>query len=182
MRKFNVFSALVVPYPGETFEWVVNANEIASGDTVTVSSSAWPLTFPSYTVQPGHPATATASNKPGAKGNFACSPPANNVTTQTIVVASQAPVSICNNVVVMPGDYFIWENTNPKPVLIKPDDANPDFWPLSSQEHMIAANGYAATLIPTDATVNSYTLIVTMEGTAVCTQTAQPKLIVGSGK
>jgi hypothetical protein len=182
MRKFNVFSELVVPYPGEVFEWVVFANEITPGNTVTVSSTAWPLTAPSYPVQPGHPVAATVANTPGAQGTFACSPPANNVTTQTIVVASQPPISICNNVNVIPGDYFIWENTNTKPVLIKPDEANTNFWPLPSQEHVVPANGYTAVLIPTDATENSYSLVITMEGAAVCPDNAQPKIIIGSGK
>jgi hypothetical protein len=180
-RQFNVFSEIVVPYPGETFEWVVNAAEIPSGNSVTVSSSDWPLALPSYTVAPGQGTSATAKGS-GSASTFACSPAATNVSTQNIVLASQAPISICSNVNVLPGDYFIWENNTPKPVLIAPDTNNSNFWPLESGQHEVPPNGWLAVMVPTEAEDGEYALTVSTEGAGVCPQAGQPKIIIDPGK
>jgi hypothetical protein len=180
MRQFNVFSELVVPYPGETFEWVMNP---AEGSTVTLSPSngSWPLANPSYTVNAGTPTSATASGEANSQGDFQCSPAAPGVTTQKIIVAAQAPIPVCEDVVVVAGDYFIWQNDTANAVSITPDPGNSNFWPLPSQEHEVPANGHLALQIPTDAEEAEYTLVVTSEGGgAVCPEAAQPKIIVGS--
>jgi hypothetical protein len=180
-RQFNVFSEIVVPYPGETFLWVVNAAEIPSGNSVTVSSSDWPLANPSYTVEPGPGTSATAAST-GDPGTFECDPPAPNVSEQTIVLASQAPISICNNVEVLPGDYFIWENTTKKPVLIAPDPGNKNYWPLEGAQHEVPPNGWLSLLVSTEAEDGEYTLVVSTEGAGACPQATQPKIIIETGK
>ena len=183
MRTFNVFSELVVPYPGETFAWVVNQAEIPTGQTsITVSSSDWPLTESSYVVVPGPGTPATAEDEPGIEATFACDPPAPNVDTQTLALAAEAPISVCSDVNVVPGDYFIWENTTAGPVTITPDDNNTNFWPLPGQSHEVPANGWLALQIPDDADDGEYTLVIATEnGGAVCPQAAQPKIIIQSG-
>ena len=179
MRSFNVFSDIVVAVPNETFTWVANENE---GSSIVVSSSNWGLALPSYTVPGAGSATATASGPPGTVGTFSCQPPAENVSTQTLVIASQGYISICDDVMVGPGDYFVWQNTTSEPVVISPDPANPDFWPLESQQHTVPPNGFLAVLVPADAVMNNeYPLVVAMEGGAgACDEATQPKIIIGS--
>ena len=183
MRQFNVFSELVVPYPGETFLWVVNQAEIPTGNTsITVESDDWPLTEASYVVTPGTGTQATADQDPGEEATFACTPPAPNVETQTLALAAQPPVSICVDVTVVPGDYFIWENTTNATLTITPDDNNDNYWPLPGQQHQVPANGWLALQIPEDAEDGNYTLVVAMEGGGTaCPELAQPKLIIQSG-
>jgi len=181
MRQFNVFSELVVPYPGETFLWVVNAAEIPSGSTsITVSPvTDWPLTETSYVVVPGPGTQATADTDPGDEATFACTPAAPNVTTQTIALAAQVPVSICSDVTVSAGEYFIWENTTSGTVTITPDDSNKGYWPLPGDQHQVPANGSLPLLVPEDAINGNYVLVVATEsGGAACPQAAQPKIIV----
>jgi hypothetical protein len=183
MRNINVFSELVVVWPGETFSWVVNSAEIPTGSSsIVVSSSDWPLPDPSYTVTPGTGVSVTVGKDPGEEGTFQCNPPAPNVETQRFLVAAQAPVSVCSNVTLIPGDYFLWENGSAEPVLISPDESNENFWPLPEQEHEVPAHGWLALQVPSDAQVGEYTLVVTSaNGGAVCPEAAQPKLIVQSG-
>jgi hypothetical protein len=185
MRQFNAYSEQIVLAPNETFEWVVNANQVTPPATsVTVSSDDWPLPDPSYEVIPGTPTQATANNTPNESGAFECSPPGANVSSHTIIIAAQNFVPVCTGVTADPGDYFIWQNGNAKPVLIISDPSNKDFWPLSGQGHVVGANGTTAVQIPEDADPypDGYVLKVTMEGSLICPQAAQPKLIVGSGK
>jgi hypothetical protein len=180
MRQVNVFSELVVPYPGETFLWVVNAAEIPAGSTsITVSSTDWGLTEASYVVVPGTGTPATADDEPGDAGTFSCAPPAPNVETQTLALAAQAPVSICSDVTVSAGEYFIWENATNETVTITPDDENENYWPLPGDQHEVPANGWLALMIPEDAKNGNYTLVVaTANGGAACPQAAQPKIVV----
>ena len=181
-RQFNVFSEIVVPYPNETFLWVVNAAEITEGDSITVSSSDWPLAVDSYTVEPGPGTSATAKGS-GSAGTFNCSPTdATNVSTQNIVLASQPPIAICSDVNVLPGQYFIWENNTSKPVLIEPDPDNSNFWPLEGGQHEVPPNGWLTVLVPTDADSGEYTLAVSTEGGGVCPQAGQPKIIIDPDK
>lgn len=182
MRSFNVFSELVVPYPGETFQWVVNQAEIPQGQTsVTVSSSQWCLQNPSYTVSPGS-GTQALANGSGA-GTFSCNPPAPEVQSQSIVLAAQTPIDICEDVAVEAGDYFIWQNDTNETVVITPDDTNAGYWPLPSQQHTVPPNDFLTLQIPQDANDGSFLLVIATEnGSEVCSQAAQPKLIVGSGK
>jgi hypothetical protein len=181
MRKFNVFSPLVVVAPNETFEWVLME---AEGTSVTMEPvTTWPLTAGEYIVEAGTPLAATAANQPNVEAAFTCEPLPNNVTSQKIVVASQGLIDVCQNVNVMPGDYFIWKNDTAKTVSIVPDGGNTNFWPLSSQDHEVPPNGWSAVQIPSTATLDqSYTLVVTFEGGAGCPQLAQPKIIVGSAR
>jgi hypothetical protein len=183
MRNINVFSELVVVWPTETFSWVVNSAEIPTGSSsIVVSSSDWPLPESSYTVTPEAGVTVTVGQDPGEQGTFQCNPPAPNVGTQRFLVASQVPVSVCNNVSVTPGDYFLWENSNAEPVVITPDESNENFWPLPDQEHEVPANGWLALQVPSDARDGDYTLVVTSaNGGAVCPEAAQPKIIIQSG-
>jgi hypothetical protein len=182
MRSFNVFSEMIVPYPGETFNWVANAAEVPSGSTITVSSSDWPLTESSYTVTPGTPTQATANNEPNAEGTFECSPAAPDVTTQNIVIAAVAPVDVCDDVAVIPGDYFIWQNDTSETVIITPDPGNENYWPLPGEQHEVPPSGYLTLQIPTNAAPGqSYDLVVaTAGGGAACPQAGQPKIIVGT--
>jgi hypothetical protein len=182
MRQFNVFSELVVPYPGETFEWVVNQAEIGSNTSATVSSNNWPLTQASYTVSPGSPTQATAQSTANITGQFTCSPPAADVTNQVMVISADVPVNVCNDVNVAPGEYFIWQNDMTVSVIVTPDPANINFWPLPEQQHTVPPNGYLTLLIPEDATTEQeYPLVVGLEtGVAACPEAGQPKIIVGS--
>lgn len=183
MRQFNVFSELVVPYPGETFLWVVNAAEIPPGSTsIIVASSDWPLTAASYVVTPGTGTQATAEQEPGEQATFTCTPAAPDVETQTLALASQAPVSACSDVNVVPSDYFIWENTTNEIITITPDENNSNYWPLPGQEHQVPANGWLTLQIPEDAAEGEYTLVIATEnGGSACPEAAQPKLIIQSG-
>ncbi len=178
MRQFNVFSELVVVAPSETFEWVVNSIEIQQGNSITVSSSDWPLTAPSYSVSAGTGTQATAQNTPGIAGTFSCTPSAPNVRLQTLVTAAQGFISVCDDVSAKPGDYFIWQNTTSKHVRIAPDEGNDNFWPLPGQEHEVPANGTLALQVPAEAEVGEYLLTVTSEGSAACPQAGQPKIII----
>ena len=83
---------------------------------------------------------------------------------------------------VLPGDYFIWENNTPKPVVIAPDTNNSNFWPLESGQHEVPPNGWLAVLVPTEAEDGEYALTVSTEGAGVCPQAGQPKIIIDPGK
>lgn len=178
MRKFNVYSPLVVLYPNETFEWLVNAAEAPS---VTVEPvTTWPLTAGQYNVTAGTPSQAIAGSQSNIEAQFTCTPPPKNVTTQTIVVAAREMIHVCNDVNVLPGEYFIWKNDTANSVNIAPDGANTDFWPLPGQDHDVPANGWLALQVPATAeTDKSYLLVLTFEGGGACAQNTQPKLIVG---
>jgi hypothetical protein len=185
MRSFNVFSELVVVWPGEQFNWVVNQDELGSGTSaqVTVSPSSLLTPVGPYIVTPATPVSATASATPG-QGTITCNPVAPGIATQTIIVAA-VKADICGDVSVDPGDHFIWENKQTSPVLVSPDPTNDAFWPLPDQEHWVPANGWLVAQIPADAKSGmSYTLQLTMNGKAFsCSpMAAQPKIIVGSGK
>jgi hypothetical protein len=104
------------------------------------------------------------------------------VSEQNIVLASQAPISICSDVNVLPGDYFIWDNNTSKPVVISPDTNNPNFWPLESGQHEVPPNGWLAVMVPTEAEGGEYALTVSTEGAGACPQAGQPKIIIDPGK
>jgi len=183
MHQFNVFSELVVTHPTETFEWVVNQSELPSGSTsVTVSptGSSWPLSASSYTVVPGTPTPATVNGS--GQAGFQCNPAAPNVSTQTIIVTRHAPFGMCDDVSVDRGDYFIWKNDTANAVVIEPDPANSDFWPLPSQSYTVQPHTRVHAQIPADAVRGkSYSLLVQTEsGSGVCPQNTQPKLSVGN--
>jgi hypothetical protein len=183
MRQFNVYSALVVPIPNEIFEWVAGENE----GTVVVSpvpDTTWPLTSSSYTVPGGGGFPATANGVAGAEGTFVCDPVAPDVTTQTIVIASQGFISFCSDVNVNAGDYFVWENTTSSPIVVAPDPDNPNWWPLEADEHTVPPNGYLTVLVPEEAEDGNYPLSVTIEGAGTaCPDLAnQPVIKVGSNK
>jgi hypothetical protein len=185
MRSFNVFSELVVVWPGEQFNWAVNQDELGSGTSaqVTVSPSSLLTPVGPYNVTPTTPVSATASGTPG-QGTITCIPVAPGVAKQTIVVAV-VKADICGDVSVDPGDHFIWENKQTSPVLVSPDPTNDAFWPLPDQEHWVPANGWLVAQIPADAKSEmSYTLQLTMNGKAFsCSPMGtQPRIIVGSSK
>lgn len=186
MRQFNVYSKQIVVQPSEQFEWVVNPAEIPTGySDVTVQGSGfgWPLDQPSYNVTPTAPATATVnSNAARSQVTFQCTPPAQEVTTQTIIVACAAPFDVCDEVNVMPGDHFFWKNTSNQEVTIKPDPANASFWPLPDQQYVVPAGDILHLQIPDDATANSYTLDISPSGLCGMILTGQPKIIVGSSQ
>lgn len=181
-RQFNVFSPLVVPVPGETFDWVATTNE----GNVTVSptpNTTWPLTGPSYPVPKGGSHSATAKGTAGATGTFVCDPVAPNMETQTIVIASQDFIPCCSDVKVQAGDYFVWQNTTSTPVVMKPDETTGNWWPLDGEGHMVPANGYLTLLVPAGAEDGTYQLSVTNEdGSAACPDLANdPVIRVGDG-
>lgn len=184
MRQFNVYSEELVLAPNETFEWMVNASEISSGTTVTISSTDWPLPDPSYTVTAGTPLTVTASNTPNATGTFECSPDDSNVSTHNMIIASQGFIPVCSSVTVNPGEYFIWQNLGANAVSIVSDPLDKRFWPLSGQGHQVGPESTTAVQVPEDAEeyTTGYLLKVTSGGQAICDDATQPRLIVGSGK
>jgi len=178
MRKFNVYSPVIVVVPGENFDWVLNSAEAPS---VTVQpATSWPLNQNSYSVTAGTPAQATvaASATKGAY-SFSCTPADPNVGSQKIVVAARQFINPCSDVSVMPGDYFIWKNENTGGVTIEPDPGNSDFWPIEGQHHYIQGGGHHAVQVLPNAGAGSYNLVVTFDGGGGCTQATQPKLIVG---
>lgn len=185
MRQFNVFSEKIVTHPGETFEWIVNQAELPSGSTsVTVepTGSTWPLSAPSYVVVPGTPLEATVNGQARTQAGFQCNPPAPDVSAQTVIVASNTPFDVCDEVNVMPGDYFFWKNDSSEPATVKPSTGNTAFWPLPDQSYTVAANGVLHLQVPTDADDGSYTLLVETEsGGDRCPQLGQPKIVVESG-
>jgi hypothetical protein len=181
MRQFNVYSTLVVPVPNETFEWTATSAE-GSVEVSALAQSTWPLTGTSYTVPAGGTTTATAGPTAGVAASFQCNPPATDVTSQAIVIASQGFISFCSDVNVGPGNYFVWQNTTSTGVVITPDPANPNFWPLESQQHTVPPNGYLTVEVPEDAEDGEYPLALTLEGGgAACPEEAnQPKIVVVS--
>jgi len=178
MRKFNVYSPLVVVVPNENFNWVLNSAEAASVTVQPVNS--WPLNQNSYSVTAGTPVQATVPAG-AVKGtySFSCTPSAPNIDSQQIVVAARHFIDPCSDVSVMPGDYFVWKNDNTSGVTILPDPSNPNFWPIGDQHHYIQAAGHHAVQVPSHATAGTYNLLVTFDGGGGCTQATQPKLIVG---
>jgi hypothetical protein len=180
MRKFNVYSPVVVVVPNENFEWVLNSAEAPSVTVQPVSS--WPLNQNSYPVTAGTPVQATVAAG-AAKGtySFSCTPPAPNVGSQQIVIAARHFIDPCSDVSVMPGDYFVWKNSGTDGVTIVPDPANPNFWPIGDQHHYIKGGGHHAVQVPANAAAGSYSLLLTFDGGGGCAQDTQPKLIVGSG-
>ena len=180
-RQFNVYSSQIVVVRNEAFDWVLNAAEASSVTVQPVSS--WPLTQNQYSITAGMPTPASVSGS-AAAGSYAfnCTPSAPDVRSQTIVVAALDFVDVCSSFTLMPGDFFIWKNSTGNAVTIAPDPANPDFWPLGSQSHTIAAHGHLSLSIPADAdSGKEYNLVVTFDGGGGCTQNTQPKIIVGSG-
>ena len=191
MRQFNVFSEQVVVHPSEQFQWVVNQAEIPSGDsqvTVQGSGSSWPLNQTSYNVTPSAPVPATVnSNAARAQATFQCTPPAQEVTAQSIIVACAAPFDVCDEVNVQPGDHFFWKNTTGQDVTIAPDPENEEFWPLPQQQYVVPAGDILHLQIPDNATPtgsNPCNLTVTCPSGPVCgdRMTGQPKIIVGSSQ
>jgi hypothetical protein len=180
-RQFNVYSALVVPVPNETFEWVATSAE-GSVEVSALAQSTWPLTGTSYSVPAGGTTSATAGPTAGVAASFQCNPPATDVTSQAIVIASQGFISFCSDVEVDPGDYFVWENTTSTAVVIKPNPENPNFWPLESEMHTVPPNGWVTVLVPENAEDGEYPLVLTLEGGgAACPDLAnQPKIVIGS--
>jgi hypothetical protein len=185
-RSFNVFSERIVVWPGESFRFVVNPNEIGSGEGVDVTISGVSLTPAGpYNVTPTGPVTVTAPAA-AAQGTISCNPADPGVATQNIVVAT-LKADVCDDVQIDPGDYFIWENKQESPVLITAATGNENFWPLPDEEHEVPANGWLPLQIPTDATVNDeenpaceLRLIVNGKDFICNPRGTQPKLIVGS--
>lgn len=179
MRKFNVYSPLIVVYPGETFEWELAAGEAPS--VVVSPTSSWPLTAPSYTVTAGTPLQATVQGTLDVPGEFTfqCDPSAPNVTTQTIALTAAGEFDVCGDVSVNPGNYFIWKNNTAGDVTITPD-TDDGFWPLPSQSHVVQAGNAKAVLLPGTADKNKeYPLTLTFATGDGCPQATQPKIIVG---
>lgn len=187
-RSFNVFSERIVVWPGESFQFVVHHDETGSGEGVEVTISGVSLTPAGpYNVTPTVPVTVTAPAA-AAQGTISCDPPDPGVATQNIVVAT-LKADVCGDVEVTPGAYFIWENTQVNPVLIRAAPGNENFWPLPDEEHEVPAKGWLPLQIPTDAipndqenlacelklTVNGKDFICNPRGT-------QPKIIIDSNK
>ena len=187
VRQFNVYSEEIVVHPSEQFQWIVDEAEVSSSGEVTVEGSgpSWPLDEPSYNVTPTAPATAAVNSNAGrSQVNFQCSPPAENVTTQTIIVACAEPFDVCDPVNLLAGDHFFWKNTLGEDVTIKPDPRNAEFWPLPDQQYVVAAGSTLHLQIASDATAETYNLDVTTSSGPACGDklTGQPKIIVGSSQ
>jgi hypothetical protein len=58
MRSFNVYSEQIILWAGEVFNFILNANEVSTGDSVVLTSSDWPLPPGPYTVKAGTPLRA----------------------------------------------------------------------------------------------------------------------------
>jgi hypothetical protein len=184
MRSFNVYSEQIILWAGEVFNFILNANEVSTGDSVVLTSSDWPLPPGPYTVKAGTPFAVTAGTVLGAQGTFTCTPPAPDVTTQTVMIAA-VKVDICTDVSVNPGEHFIWENAQSSPVLISPDPDNDNFWPLPDQEHWVPAKGWLVVQVPADAqSGTNYTIKLTMNGKPFSCNPmgTQPKIIIGSNR
>jgi hypothetical protein len=184
IRQFNVFSAEVVTYPGETFQWVLG-NDAASSQGVTVQpTGSWPLDQSSYNVSPASntaSATVSAGAEPG-ESDFTCNPPAPTVTTQKLIVAAQNIVELCTDVVVDQGDHFIWQNLTSQTVTITADPGNTNDWPLDQDQYVVAPNQWVSVKVPEDALEDSYTLLITnADGSSPCQMMGtQPKIVVTS--
>jgi hypothetical protein len=182
-RKINVYSAEVVVWAGEQFEWVMTS---AEGTAVTVQqgSNPWPLSQTSYSVTPGTPVSAAvAANAALGSTVFNTNPPAPNVTQQIITVAGWAG-DVCGSPSVYPGQYIIWTNANTSDISIKPTSGNTNFWPLPGQEHLVPKSGWLVVLVPANAAPGSYPLTVTAQGgsSPFCPQDSQPVIKVNSGR
>ncbi|HEX4067622.1 MAG TPA: hypothetical protein VHZ09_16500 [Acidobacteriaceae bacterium] len=181
-REFNVFSPVIVVYEGETFRWTVNQAELGTASQIVVSpadGSVWPLDKPSYTVTPSTPATAKVTGNVGV--DFECSPPATNVGEQKIITTPHPAGPACNGVTVAPGNYFIWLNESAETLIIRPNTANPSYWPLPQPSYAVPPNSWIAVAIPSDARDGQYPVTVADKlGQPQCPDETQPIIIVQS--
>lgn len=176
MRKIDVYKTPAVVRAGETFEW---ENKSSNG-TVTVSSTNWPLTQPSYPVS-NSPAQASvnAQAQGGTSFPFQSSPPPSPPETQTMVVAGWHG-SLCNDVVVSHNQYVLWHNDNNQTATIAPQQGTSWFWPETSLT--VDAGDDLIKHVPTTAQAKSYPIIITLkDGSSPCPQAANPKIIVNTG-
>lgn len=176
-RQFNVFSPLVVLSPGETFTWIMNKAQGASVTVQPSSGTSWPLEKSSYTVTPAASASAKVTGNTAA--TFTCTPPAKNVTTQKIIMTTKVAGPACDGASAAPGGYFIMLNESAETLIIAPDPANANYWPLPQPKYALPPNSWIAVAIPSDAANGTYPVTVTDKlGTPQCPQQGQPVIIV----
>jgi hypothetical protein len=184
-RNINVFTPVVVVAQSETFNWVVQAAEIPSGDSaIEVESNDWPLPISEYTVTPTAPVSVTVP-KTAATGSydFDCDPSAPNALEQTLVVIEQLACDPCAGATVSPGGYFVWVNDGPKAATIEPDPNNANFWPLPDDRYEVPPNDWLVLQVPSNAADGEYAIIVSNpDGKGRCAALGQPKIIVTSGQ
>jgi hypothetical protein len=180
MRKIDIYKTPVVVRAGETFEW-----NNKTGNTVTVSSSTWPLTQSSYQVAAASKQSATVNTNAsaGSSSSFQSSPPPNPPVTQNMIVAGWHG-EVCSDVTVMPNQYVLWHNGNSSAATIAP--ASGTTWPWSNGSFSVAADGDLVVQVPTGAQVGNYPLVVTLaNGTNPCLgpkATGNPTIIIGGSK
>lgn len=183
--KFDVFSEQVVVYPEESFEWYVSEGELPPGVTsvkVEPAGSGWPLSAPEYTVTVLAPQSAQVKKKlEQTEAGFQCTPPANNVTAQTLMVAPHAPFGMCDDVIVNRGDYFIWKNETNQTAVLKPGAGK--FWPLPAQQYLVEAQKRIHVQVSAGADPGDYLFLAENEsGESLCNTLGQPKISVGTSE
>jgi hypothetical protein len=177
MRKIDVYKTPVVVRAGETFEW-----ENKSGNTVTVSSSTWPLTQSSYQVvaATSQNATVNTNASAGSSSGFQSSPPPSPPTTQNMIVAGWHG-EVCSDVTVLPNQYILWHNGNSSSVTIKPQSGTT--WPWSNSSFSVSPGGDLVVQVPTGAQEGSYPIVVTLaNGSNPCLgskATGNPTIMIG---
>jgi hypothetical protein len=185
MRQYNVFSPLVVISQGEQFQWTVTTAELKTAPKQQIvveplPGGSWALDQPSYTLTASSP-TATAKVTGNLGTGFICQPGANNVGSQKIIITPNAANAPCDGASVAPGNYFIWTNDSADTQIIRPDPANPNYWPLPQPHYAVPPKSWIAVQVPSDAANGSYPFTVSDRlGAPQCPQQGQPIIIVGS--
>jgi hypothetical protein len=163
MRKIDIYKTPVVVRAGETFEW-----NNKTGNTVTVSSSTWPLTQSSYQVVAATTQSATVNTtaSAGSSSGFQSSPPPNPPTTQSMIVAGWHG-KVCDDVTVMPNQYILWHNGNSSSVTIKPQTGTT--WPWPDASFSVDAGGDLVKQVPSGTEAGDYPITVTLaNGNSAC--------------
>ena len=155
--NIDVYSATVVVYEGETFDWTISGQDGVSGVSVTKSSATWPFTETSFGVALGNGTPATVPANTAGQYQFQCTPAA-PTTPQTLIVAKV--FNQCNDPQAPRGGYFAWQNTHNGAIVVK---ASPNqTWPLvQSAPFVIQPNSTVIVQVSPSATVGDHGIGVT---------------------
>lgn len=174
--NIDVYSATVVVYEGETFDWTISGQDGVSGVSVTKSSATWPFSQTSFGVGLGNGTPATVPINTAGQYQFQCTPAA-PTTPQTLIVAKV--YGQCSDPQVPQGGYFAWQNSQNGAIVVKA--AANQTWPLvQSAPLVIPPNSTVIVQVSSSAAIGDHGIGVTMQqgGSGVCSQAGTPKIIV----
>jgi hypothetical protein len=174
--NIDVYSATVVVYEGETFDWTISGQDGQSGVSVTKYSATWPFTETSFGVTLGNGTPATVAANSTGQYQFQCTPAA-PTTPQTLIVAKL--YKPCDDPQIPKGGYFAWHNKLNGAIVVNASSGQA--WPLvQNAPVVIQPNSTVIVQVSSSATVGDHGIGVTMQqgGSGVCPQAGTPKIIV----